>query len=253
VDSLGSVDAAELLSKHWSALLANYDGEKRNKAATAQATLVESLYRLRLRYEAVLRAGRAFLQLGTPGYSGPFIGELQQQLVDATEAFHQGVYSVVSDLALVLSHRRKHGESEIPTKSNSAFLKHLAEVRLAGDPMAMNLIRQIRESTDYRAVFVDHRQQNKLYNWMTASRGEGFGRQVIYYHVISQAMSSDPSVQPRLPTGEVIGFPLRTDEVIPAPKPELVYAALQHLVLRVMGFVEPDDGAPRTLVNLANR
>lgn len=99
-------------------------------------------------------------------------GELrdgQTNLVAKTEAFHEGVYATLSDLAsllgLVLSHEKRRGFQSTSVSSLVSLFEREFSIEYVSDVDA------IKNSVHYRANYVSHRNQNPMYNWMTMGIG----------------------------------------------------------------------------------
>jgi hypothetical protein len=91
--------------------------------------------------------------------------QLQANLMNKTESFHQQVYSTISTFSMLLnSIAPKDFKTKMPIRSNEKFLQFLKDKyrHLEKD------IEKIELSRSFRTKF-DHIQQNPLFDWMTDS------------------------------------------------------------------------------------
>lgn len=93
----------------------------------------------------------------------------QTNLVAKTEAFHEGVYATLADLAsllgLILPHEKRRGFQSTSVSSLMSFFEREFSTKFA------NEVNTIKNSVYYRGKYISHRNQNPMYNWMTMGIG----------------------------------------------------------------------------------
>jgi hypothetical protein len=228
--------AGDLIRQEWVEILGPYDELRRVRIGEAFRRLVENLRHLDSRYEEFQQARRA-CQQWVPGHdtSGPTLDDVQQQLVDKIEAFHQQVYSTLSTLTLVLQRMRDGRTPMYPTDSMTKLLKRLKQ-DLKANPQWVQDLDILEKSITFRSKYIDHPASNPLFDWYTQGY-EGEVYVIFFKHLPPGSPLPGPLapeepnpfvLHPRDPNFQPV---IECAEFMTAPDEEATYGALQQIVV----------------------
>jgi hypothetical protein len=250
--------ASDRVRQEWVEILSLYEEVRRGRIGEALRRLTENLRHLDGRYQDLKRASSE-VQKWVPGddTSHPLLDDLQHQLIDRIEAFHQQVYSTLSTLTLVLQRMRDPRTPMYPTDSMTKLLRRL-KTDLSASPQCIDDISRLDESVTFRSKYVDHPASNPLYDWYThGHKGETF---LIFF---KHPAPGSPLPEPPAP-GEPNPFLLHPRdphfrpvvgcaEFMVAPDEDATYAAIQRVVSAAIDHarlsVATNDGPPTPSAN----
>lgn len=162
--------------------------------------------------------------------------DIQLELVNHTESFHQQIYAAISSFVKLLSHIAPISFTQrLPIRRISDFLNFVGREF----PSLSGEVEILRSSTKtYRSTYVDHTSQNPIHDWWTFSGPDGKA------HIVYFMQGTDARIHeiPELTYGELImRTPFAVSSYFVPPHPQVSLFAFIKIVDEILTNLVPNQ------------
>lgn len=215
--------------------VSQFSEEKRDKAMLSLKAFSEFFGRLHERFMILMEVEDELCsyneKLINKIESRP-LDQIQMDMVDKTEAFHQQIYSTFSSFIKLLSLIQKDFIKKEHIRSNQKFINYIKE--RFKDSIKYD-ISPLEKSLKYRSTYIDHTSQIRHFDWMTYFTGQI--AHVIYYEPDKNGDHQD--ITPYIDTGGIetnfqLKTPVKVKSFFVTPNHAPVYFALYEFVIVVL-------------------